>query len=92
MEPIRGGFHVKTRADGKACIDVLAQLYNWRIVLAPTFPREHYLVDASFCYFGHGVDEHGVPRDMGQAFLNAVLAAEAWDGYGEPPGYDKRAL
>ena len=93
--PILGGYHVKDTADGQHCIDVMRMLYNWRLVLAPKPPlalREHWVVDAAFCYFGHGVDAQGRERTMEQAYLNALAAAQVWDGTGEPVGYDKRAL
>ena len=90
LTPITGGYHVKDA--GEHCIDVLMMMYNWRIVLSPKTPEAHACVDAAFCYFGHGFYPDGQPRDMNQAFLRAVMAAEIWDGHGEPVGYDKRAF
>lgn len=84
---IRGGYHVKTLPDGR-CVDVLKMLYNWRLVVSePT----HRFVASGWCYFGHGEDSEGRVRTMDSAMLAAMLAAKAWDGRGEPPGYDKRA-
>lgn len=91
LREIDGGFHVKDTSDGRHCIDVMIQLYNWRLVLSPKLPREHEGIDAAYCYFGHGVDAAGQPRDMGLAFLRAVAAAQVWDGVGDPVGYDKKA-
>lgn len=84
--PILGGWHVKVRDDGLYCIDVMAMAFNFRVVLAPIYPSEHQTYVKGFCYFGHS----GVT--MYQARLNAMTAALAWDGYGEPAGYDKRAI
>jgi hypothetical protein len=91
--PIHGGWHVKDSADGEHCIDVLQMMYGWRLVLCDKRPghKEHWLLDGAWCYFGSGITENGVPRSMNQAFLNAMTAALAWDGDGEPPGYDKVA-
>jgi hypothetical protein len=91
--PSPGGWHVKDAADGEHCIDVLQMMYGYRVVLADKRPghREHWLLDGAWCYFGSGVDENGQQRCMMQAMVNATLAAEAWDGSGEPPGYDKVA-
>lgn len=83
LEPIDGGFHVRDCDGGHRCIDVLRMVYNWRVVRSD---RAHQGIDAAFCYFGHS------GTSMEQAFVNAVLAAQAWDGVGEPAGYDKRAL
>ena len=92
--PIVGGFHIKDAADGIHCIDVLQMMYGWRLVLCDKRPgvREHWLLDGAWCYYGSGNDpETGLPRSMEQAFVNAMLAAHAWDGYGEPEGYNKVA-
>lgn len=97
MEPltvITGGYHVKDAADGEHCIDVLKMMYGWRLVLCDKRPghKEHWLLDGAWCYFGAGTDEEtGLERSMEQAFCNAVLAANAWDGTGAPTGYNKVA-
>lgn len=85
---IPGGWHIKDRGDGM-CIDVLQMIYNYRVVLS--YPG-HQQIQHGWCYFGHGVGSDGVPRTMEAAKLAAVLAAWAWDGYGEPAGYDKQAI
>ncbi|MGI6797701.1 hypothetical protein [Gordonia sihwensis] len=84
-----GVWCIKTRDDGQYCIDVIAMLLNYRVVLSPT-ADEHLTYDAGWCYFGHGHADSGVTRTMKSAAVAAVLAAAAWDGYGEPAGYDKR--
>lgn len=93
LTPIHGGFHVKDAADGLHCIDVLQMMYGWRLVLCDKRPgqREHWTLDGAWCYFGSGNDEYGLPRSMEQAFLNATVAALAWDGKGQPDGFDKVA-
>lgn len=63
-------------------------MYNYRVVLSD--PR-HEMYESGYCYFGHGVDEHGIPRTMPMAYLAAMSAAAVWDGNGEPAGHDKRA-
>lgn len=90
--PITGGWHVRVRSDGEYCIDVFKMAYNYRIVLSDTSPEPHETVSGAWCYFGHGEDSEGRPRTMQTAFIAAMTAALAWHGYGEPPGYDKRAL
>lgn len=89
--PIEGGYCVKRLPDGR-CIDVLRMAFNWRVVLTAATSEPHQLLDAGFCYFGHGETPEGVPRTMHSAFLAAMAAARVWDGTGEPPGYDKRAF
>ncbi|WP_148310232.1 hypothetical protein [Nocardia otitidiscaviarum] len=93
--PIDGGYCVK-RLDDNRCVDVLRMAYNWRIAVTtrPIDEPDHgyCLISAAWCYFGHGYDEHGHPRSMSAAHLAAVAAATAWDGTGEPAGYQKRAL
>lgn len=92
--PIAGGWHIKDADDGEHCIDVLQMMYGYRVVLCDKRPgsKEHWILDGAWCYFGSGEDpETGLRRSMTQALVNATLAAEAWDGYGEPPGYDKVA-
>jgi hypothetical protein len=88
MQPIRGGFHIKTLPDGH-CIDVLEQLYNWRIVLGTP---EHRVYEHGWCYFGFGEDSEGRPRTKATSFSAAMTAALAWNGRGTPPGYDKEAF
>jgi hypothetical protein len=91
MEPILGGFHIKSRDDGLFCIDVMQMLYNYRVVLSHANPVPHQQIQHGWCYYGHGVDGEGLPRSMPQALLRAVTAAEVWDGYGAPVGFDKQA-
>lgn len=93
LVPITGGYHVMDTEDGLHCIDVLTMLFGWRLVLSDKrgVVGEHCVIDAAWCYFGSGTDEHGFVRNMEQAFLNCVLAAVAWDGVGEPQGYNKVA-
>lgn len=96
VEPVQieGGWHVKDCPDGEHCIDVIQMLYGWRLMLGDARPgrRKHWSIDGAWCYFGAGDDPvTGLPRTMGQAFVNAMLAAAAWDGVGEPEGYDKVA-
>lgn len=86
--PILGGWHVKDVADGM-CIDVMAMLYNYRVVIGP---RGHQTLVHGWCYYGHGVDANGVPRNMVTSLVAALAAAMVWDGVGEPDGYDKRAF
>lgn len=94
LEQIDGGWHVKMAADGIHCIDVMRMMYGWRLMLADARPgrKRHQVVDKAWCYFGAGTDPvTGLPRNMGQAFVNAMLAAVAWDGVGEPLGFNKVA-
>jgi hypothetical protein len=86
--PIQGGYHVKDLPDGR-CIDVMQQLYNWRLVLSTP---EHRICEHGWCYFGHGRDIDGRERNMSTAFLSAMAAAQVWDGQGTPPGFDKEAF
>lgn len=91
---IEGGWCVKMADDGEHCIDVLQMLYGWRLMLSDARPgrKRHNSVDKAWCYFGAGDDPvTGLPRTMGQAFVNAMLAANAWDGVGEPTGFNKVA-
>lgn len=84
MEEIDGGWHIKTRDDGQYCIDVLQMFYSYRVVLSPT-ALKHMTVEHGWCYFAQQ------KRSMPQAMLAAIAAAEAWDGYGAPAGFDKQA-
>lgn len=93
-EQIVGGWHIKMADDGIHCIDVLQMMYGWRLCLGDARPhmKMHQAIDKAWCYFGTGNDPvTGLPRSMEQAFVNAMLAAQAWDGYGEPAGYNKVA-
>ena len=94
LTPIPGGFCVKMADDGIHCIDVLQMMYGWRLMLTCARPgrKRHQSADKAWCYFGTGNDpETGLPRSMEQAFVTAMLAAKAWDGYGEPAGFNKVA-
>lgn len=91
-DPIPGGVHVKVRSDGKYCIDVLRMLYNYRIVLSPVHPKPHEQVAHGWCFFGHGSTADGHPRTMESAWFAATCAAAVWDGYGDPPGFDKKTF
>lgn len=92
--PIDGGYCVK-RLDDDRCVDVLRMAYNWRLVVTSRRAdgSDHgycgYL--AGWCYYGHGHNQNGTARTMASAYLAAVAAATAWDGAGEPAGYQKRA-
>lgn len=86
------GWCLKVRDDGAKCIDVLAMLSNFRVVLSDReHGREHITYTRGWCYYGHGDFADGRPRTMATAQAAAFLAAAAWDGYGEPAGYDKIA-
>ncbi len=91
--PIDGGWCVKT-VDG-GCIDILRLMYNYRVVLSGHAPNDTgghpTTYSRGYCYFGHGYTESGQPRTMRTALLAATAAAMAWDGCGNPAGYDKRA-
>lgn len=84
MTPIDGGWCIKVRDDGKACIDVMMMLYSYRVVLS--IHPGHLFIEHGWCYFGHGPG-----RSMAAAKLAAVAAAQAWDGYDAPVGFDKQA-
>lgn len=84
---ITGGWHVKD-LDGGRCVDVLAMMYNYRVVLSSP---DHLFIDHGWCYFGHGTYPDGVPRTMVGALTAAMLAAMVWDGVGAPVGFDKQA-
>lgn len=86
--PIDGGWHIKDLGGGR-CVDVMKMLFNYRIV---TSGNGHVFAEHGWCYFGHGVDDHGKLRTMQTALLAAVLAAAAWNGVGSPDGYDKQAF
>lgn len=89
---IDGGYCVRRLPDGR-CVDVLKMLYNWRVVLTRRDPitDEHEVYERGYCYFGHGEDSSGRPRDMETAFLTAMSAAAVWGGEGDPSGFDKIA-
>ena len=91
MQPIYGGWHVKNLLDGR-CIDVMQQLYNWRLVIGPAGHDPYACYEHGWCYFGHGRDIDGRERNMSTAFHAAMAAALVWDGQGTPPGYDKEAF
>ena len=90
-QPIDGGWHVKTRDDGAYCIDILEMMYNYRIVLSPT-SSEHRFYDHGWCYFATGRDADGNVRSRRVALLTTMAIAHQWDGYGDPPGYDKKVV
>ncbi|MCK0441092.1 hypothetical protein MUG78_16960 [Gordonia alkaliphila] len=90
---IDGGWCLKMAANGTHCIDVIAMAFNWRVMLSPIdAPGPHRVADAAWCYFGHGNTPEGRPRTMSTALAVAVLAVAAWDGEGDPAGYNKRAF
>lgn len=94
LTPIYGGFHIRERADGKACIDVMRMMYNWRLVLAEIEPGRDVHEGGyihGWCYFGFETPEHP-GRNMDTALATAVAAALVWDGVGEPVGYDKKVM
>lgn len=74
-----GLWRVKTTADGRHHINLMAMLYNWRLCRTPTARPLTY--DRWWCYQG-----------LGEAtFARAALAAFAWDGSDntEPAGWNK---
>lgn len=95
VTPIAGGFCVKVADDDRYCIDVMEMMYNWRILLSPRPPlwhEPHQLAERGYCYFAHGHDSEGRPRNKRTALLAAMAAAQVWTGEGDPPGFDKRAF
>lgn len=83
LTPIDGGWCIKVRDDGEYCIDVMQMLFSYRVVLS--IHPGHMFIEHGWCYFAQG------QRTMPQALMAAVLAANVWDGYGAPMGYDKQA-
>lgn len=77
--PIDGGMRIKLNDAGTHYIDVLAMLYNYRIVLTPI--DRPMFIDRHWCYAGLG----------GPMLLRAAAAAYAWDGAldTEPVGWNK---
>lgn len=94
LTPMPGGFCIK-RLDAHRCVDVVEQLYNWRLVVTERpadRPHDGYeTIEQGWCYYGHGETSPGVPRTKRTAFVAAVMAAVQWDGQGPPLGADKRA-
>lgn len=92
-QEIDGGYHIKDRDDGRYCIDVIKMMYNWRIVrTVKDGAPDHMFIDSGWCMFGHGVDSSGNERTMETAKRKAIMIALVWDGYGDPPLFDKKAL
>ena len=89
LERIDGGWRVKTSDNGKHYLDLLRMIYNWRLAMTPVAMPS--TVDRSWCYFGHGEDDEGNPRNMRTAFATALAAALMWDGSpdSEPQLYDR---
>lgn len=85
------GFHVKDSHDGRHRIEVHRMLYNWRLVTVPVAWPDS--IARGWCYYGHGINEHGRERTMSDAFVASVAAAHVWDGDDatEPAGFNKRA-
>ena len=80
LTEIKGGFHIKDLGNGK-CVDVMLQLFNWRLVRSDV---SHRVVDRAWCYAG-----------LGKAtLLLAVGEALCWDGRDdtEPDGWLKRVI
>jgi hypothetical protein len=77
--PIDGGWRVKTNVAGTHYIDVLAMMFNFRIVETPVDCPLVY--DRYWCYEGRGAG----------SFVRTVLAAQTWDGAPdtEPEGWNK---
>jgi hypothetical protein len=91
LTPIEGGYCVR-RLDDR-CVHVIRMMYNWRVALTEPVEKESHEIafySAEWCYFGHGVDAAGRERTMASAFQAAVTAVLAWDGVGDPPGFNKR--
>jgi hypothetical protein len=79
ITPIEGGWRIHDNLAGTHWVDVLAMLYNYRIVLTPK--AAPYLYVAHWCYSGKGrVD-----------LMRTVVAAMEWDGTvgTEPVGWNK---
>lgn len=92
LTPIDGGFHVRDRADGNACIDVMQMLDGWRIVRSTKGEDvpEHTTLEGGWDFFGTGLDpKTGVQRSMFNAQMRATMVAVVWDGYEEPSMYDR---
>ena len=71
------------RPDSEHCVDVLRMIWNWRVVLTARKDGDPHLThERGYCYFGLDYP----------VFLRALKAARAWDGQGDPEGYDKRAF
>jgi hypothetical protein len=78
-KPIDGGMRIKLNDAGTHYIDVLAMLYNYRVVLTPVdMPM---VIVRHWCYAGVDPD----------TLLRAAAAACAWDGAldTEPLGWNK---
>lgn len=60
-------------------IDVVPMIYNWRVIRVPKACP--LTVDGAWCYYGTQIN----------SLLRAVAAAVAWDGTGNPAGWDKNA-
>ncbi|TCO57164.1 hypothetical protein [Actinocrispum wychmicini] len=77
--PTDGGWRIKTNDAGTHYVDILAMIYNYRIVLTPI--AAPLLIDRFWCYAGHDL----------QTLLRTFLAAHAWDGAldGEPLDWNK---
>lgn len=75
--PIEGGWRVKETPTHY--IDVLVQLYNWRVARTPK--ADPYCIDRFWCYSGTGMS----------TLMLALGAAWAWDGADdtEPEGWNK---
>lgn len=77
LTKIEGGFRVKETPTHY--VDVLLQLFNWRVALTPK--RLPETIDRAFCYAGTGPD----------TLVKAIWAAQQWDGTldTEPEGWNK---
>lgn len=79
MEPIEGGWRVKTSDDGVHYIDIMVMMFNYRITTTRVDIPAVY--DRFWCYVG---------KDQ-QTLLRTMAAAMAWSGENgtEPEGWDK---
>lgn len=92
LEPMDGGWRVKTTDDGRFHLDVVAELHGWVLVTTPVDRPAGWT--RGWRYYGHGQGSGGAQRTMISAFHDAVAAARAWDGADStgPAGYDKALI
>jgi hypothetical protein len=92
--PLKGGNGICVkRLDDGHCIDIHFMFTNCRVVLSERYSDDsHGCYERGYCYFGFGVDANGKARTRESSFLAAMAAANVWDGTGDPPGFDKRAV
>lgn len=107
FEPVMGGYHVKDLPEGRCIdvMKMMYNWRIVLAYRAPgSWARMDAVMDTEseteevadhdkdiwyehgYCYFGHGEG-----RSMYSAMLAAMDAAVAWDGEGDPEGFDKKA-